>query len=128
MKKILIGIWDVIFIIAMLFCICINVYSLATRKERQEQETRFKMVLMERSYYEGQKDAIAGDVRIKFNEDSSFVWTKSPWNNGAKAIFDSELRDKIDGVVVVPPSTFKWETAFNKNDSTDNTNLFKFTK
>lgn len=35
--------------------------------------------LCEMAYFEGQKDAIEGDVRIKLGSDSIYVWTKSPW-------------------------------------------------
>jgi hypothetical protein len=41
-------------------------------------------ILCEIAYYEGQKDAINNDIRIKLlkdNKDNSFyVWIKSPWN------------------------------------------------
>ena len=42
---------------------------------------------LERAYFEGQKDAINGDVRIKLNSDSVYVWTKSPWNDGMRYSF-----------------------------------------
>lgn len=31
----------------------------------------------ERGYFEGQRDAIKGDIRIK--SDSPYTWLKSPW-------------------------------------------------
>lgn len=36
--------------------------------------------LAEMAYFEGQRDAINGDVRIKLGEDSVYHWTKSPWD------------------------------------------------
>jgi hypothetical protein len=42
---------------------------------------------VEKAYFEGQKDAINGDIRIEKNEDSVYVWTKSPWDDNCKPIF-----------------------------------------
>jgi hypothetical protein len=42
----------------------------------------------EQAYFEGQKDVLKNDVRIKYNEcDSSFFWIKSPWNKGDNPLF-----------------------------------------
>jgi len=35
----------------------------------------------EKNYFEGQRDAINGDIRIRLNNDSVYMWVKSPWNN-----------------------------------------------
>ena len=45
-------------------------------KEKQLQEA------CEEAYFEGQKDALNGDVRIKLDKDSCYYWIKSPWNSG----------------------------------------------
>lgn len=37
---------------------------------------------IEKAYFEGQKDAINGDVRIRKNNDGCWVWTKSCWDGG----------------------------------------------
>lgn len=38
---------------------------------------------IERAYFEGQRDALAGDIRIEFDEGFGvWRWTKSPWDNG----------------------------------------------
>jgi hypothetical protein len=42
---------------------------------------------LERAYFEGQKDALQGDIRIKRNNDSCWIWIKSPWNSGEEPIF-----------------------------------------
>lgn len=36
--------------------------------------------LAEVAYFEGQRDAISGDVRIKLGSDSVYYWAKSPWD------------------------------------------------
>ncbi len=38
--------------------------------------------LAEKSYFEGQKDCINGDIRIQLNSDSTYIWIKSPWDGG----------------------------------------------
>ncbi len=40
--------------------------------------------LAEQSFAEGQAFAINGDIRIRKINDSTYIWTKSPWNNGRK--------------------------------------------
>ena len=38
----------------------------------------------EYGYFEGQKDAIEGDIRIRKIEDSTYIWSKSPWDDSKK--------------------------------------------
>lgn len=47
-------------------------------------------VSMEKAYFEGQRDALEGDIRIK-KVDSCYVWTKSCWNSGKAPIFHPPL-------------------------------------
>ena len=54
-------------------------------------ETSVKAI-MEESYYEGQRDAINGDIRIiqvkdTLNNSLKWVWLKSPWDDGTPPIF-----------------------------------------
>lgn len=45
--------------------------------------------LAEQCYYEGQRDALEGDVRIEIGADSvNYKWIKSPWDNGKTPQFD----------------------------------------
>lgn len=37
--------------------------------------------LAEYGYFEGQKDAINGDIRIEMIKDSTYIWVKSPWDD-----------------------------------------------
>lgn len=48
------------------------------------EETANKIT--EKAYFDGQKDAIRGDIRIQLNKDSIYVWVKSPWNSGSRPI------------------------------------------
>lgn len=43
---------------------------------------------IEYGYFEGQKDALSKDIRVKLNEDSVWVWTKSPWNDKREPIYN----------------------------------------
>ena len=42
----------------------------------------------EAAYFEGQKDALNGEIKIKKNQDSCWIWTKSPWESGRRPIYD----------------------------------------
>lgn len=42
---------------------------------------------MEYAYFEGQRDALDGDVRIKINKDSCYEWIKTPWGSGKKYMY-----------------------------------------
>lgn len=66
MKRIL----GVLAILAILITIVMNNYT-------STESTVIKMA--ERCYFEGQRDVLKGDTRIKMNSDSTYVWVKSPW-------------------------------------------------
>lgn len=51
------------------------------------------LIQCEKAYFEGQKDAINGDIRIKFNSDSCYIWTKSPWDNGTMPTYNPTYLD-----------------------------------
>lgn len=53
------------------------------------------IISSEYSYFEGQRDALDGDVKISFPNDSTFIWTKSPWNDGKKPIFNDAMYKKL---------------------------------
>jgi len=46
---------------------------------------------MEYAYFEGQKDALGGTIRIDSIQDQAgsykYVWTKSPWDQGKQPIY-----------------------------------------
>lgn len=42
----------------------------------------------EKFYFEGQKDAINNDVKIKLNSDSVYIWVKSPWDDNETPIYN----------------------------------------
>ena len=48
----------------------------------------------EYAYFEGQRDALTNDIRIKMNQDSCWIWTKSPWNSGKQPIYDPSYKCK----------------------------------
>ena len=45
----------------------------------------------EEAYFEGQKDALNGDVRIRKNGDSCWIWTKSCWDSGTQPTFNPSI-------------------------------------
>ena len=68
-------------------------YVLVDKKEVEFKTTQ----AIERAYFEGQRDALDGDVRIKLNKDSSYYWIKSPWNSGKAPIYTPTYLDTRDG-------------------------------
>lgn len=42
---------------------------------------------LEMAYFERQRDALEGNVRIE-KRDSTWHWVKSPWDSGREPIFD----------------------------------------
>lgn len=70
-------------IFSMLFAIVLTVFVI------------FSLVYVsEKAYFEGQVDALKGDIRIKSNVDSCYYWIKSPWDNGDKPIFKPDCWEK----------------------------------
>ena len=55
-------------------------YAIVREKELQK--------VCEEAYFEGQKDALNDDVRIKLDKDSCYHWIKSPWNNKKMPIYN----------------------------------------
>jgi len=53
---------------------------------------------MEEAYFEGQRDAIEGKIRIKATPEG-YVWTESPWSNGVEPSFQPpEEKLKVSGM------------------------------
>jgi hypothetical protein len=93
-------------IVALMCSFCVGtIYTIVTHKltkaevevevvnvdeDKVEKETTENLLykIAEKAYYEGQVDALTGDIRITLNNDSIYVWNKSPWDSGKKPIFD----------------------------------------
>ena len=66
-----------IFVIAILFAV----------KGWYEYKTMLYEI-QEYSYFEGQKDALCGDIRIKEVYPDCWTWIASPWDNGQLPIWN----------------------------------------
>lgn len=44
--------------------------------------------ICEQAYFEGQKDALNCDIRIKLTSDSIYVWNKSCWDDGSSPLYN----------------------------------------
>ena len=65
---------QLLFIIAVVVvCYTLGYYTLNTIQ-------KYCNTRMEYAYFEGQKDALAGDMRIK-KVKYGYMWIKSPWDN-----------------------------------------------
>lgn len=53
----------------------------------------------ERAFFEGQRRALNGDVRIKLGSDSTYIWVKSPFDDGSSPSFKPTFLDTRYGVV-----------------------------
>ena len=60
-------------------------------KKKKAKEDPVKVMLevafrqeREKAFFWGQKNAIEGDIRIKKINDSTWIWIKSPWNDGTQ--------------------------------------------
>ena len=69
-------------------CSCGEETVTYNKKEHDEyvQKTR------EHAYFEGQRDAVNGDVRIRL-DDSVYVWKKSPWDDGKAPLYSPDVED-----------------------------------
>lgn len=72
-----------VFLIIVGICFLSIFYIDATNTEKLKVTE-----LLENCYFEGQKDALNGNIRIKQTKDGCWVWTKSCWDNGTKPIFN----------------------------------------
>jgi hypothetical protein len=59
----------------------------------KEQVSKLVEGVCEEAYFQGQKDAINGDIRIKLNKDSCYIWVKSCWNSGKKPSWNPTYLD-----------------------------------
>ena len=58
----------------------------------KDLETQIQIVA-EQAYFEGQKDALNGDIRIKMSTDSIYIWTKSCWDEKTDPIYQPTYLD-----------------------------------
>jgi hypothetical protein len=52
-------------------------------------------IIQEYAYFEGQREALSGDVRIS-NDGEKWHWKKSCWDSGMKPIFDPAISTNVD--------------------------------
>jgi len=75
----------IIFLVCM-FIVC----NITCKSEEDNHLTSIKGMVqssLEKAYFEGQKDVLSGDVRIKRVGDK-WTWIKSPWEGGRPPIYD----------------------------------------
>lgn len=56
-------------------------------------------LLCEYGYFEGQKDAISGDIRVVKSDSGKFQWSKSPWDEDTSKDFASKVYDPNKSIV-----------------------------
>ena len=82
MKKLL-------FITGVLACAALvsSFFISKNNKSSEEKISTAITIFLEQAYFEGQKDALEGDVRIKQTEEG-WEWIKSPWDEGQSPLYD----------------------------------------
>ena len=82
MKKLL-------FITGVLACVGLvsSFFISKSSKDSTEEILTAITIFLEQAYFEGQKDALEGDIRIKQTEEG-WMWIKSPWDEGQAPIYD----------------------------------------
>lgn len=78
--------------LAAVGCLCL--FSVGCDRSKEIKTAAQKG--MERAYFEGQRDAIEGDVRINRDETNKcYRWSKSPWDDRTAPLTDvSGIPDK----------------------------------
>ncbi len=75
----------------MLVLMTVLLFSCSAKQEDKEDNFQNLEVelrsIIEQSYFEGQKDALENDIRIK-KEGGKWIWIKSPWDDGLEPVFD----------------------------------------
>lgn len=72
--------------------ICSLGLYLSYKSDLNQKIETIKLIYMytEKGYFEGQKDAIEGDIRIRKN-GNIYEWTKSPWDDGSKPMYKGNI-------------------------------------
>jgi hypothetical protein len=70
-----------VLLVAVIFCGC----------DYNVVDTDKVTTALEQAYFEGQRDALEGDIRIRKNNDSCWIWTKSCWENGKQPTFNPSI-------------------------------------
>ena len=92
MKMIYKFIFIICFALSILYIYC-NFPSVSYSVVKEKKITTEIQKLIEYAYFEGQKDAIDGKIRIERNSDTSWIWIESPWDSGKEPIL-TNLIDK----------------------------------
>lgn len=71
--------------IILILLLCISIYLLIDTLYDMHIED--VTMYCEYGYFEGQKDALENDIRIKKNGDK-WEWSKSCWNSGKKTLYN----------------------------------------
>ena len=84
-----------VILIGIIF-VSVGVGSLISLKLSSDEKnldvlTNVVTIELERAYFEGQKDAIEGDIRIELTDSGNYIWTSSPWDSGEEPIFHPPL-------------------------------------
>lgn len=76
--------------VTIVFAITVGITELVRQLERtdmrQDLESAMFMIV-EKAYFDGQRDYMEGDIRITVDADSNVVWSKPIWNDGRDCLY-----------------------------------------
>lgn len=82
---------------ALLVIGTVYVYDMSTTQDQEINQDKVTLMLslIEAAYFEGQKDAINGDIRIQHDGNCNYSWKSSPWDSGMETTFDPGANPNI---------------------------------
>ncbi|MBD3262172.1 MAG: hypothetical protein GF334_10990 [Candidatus Altiarchaeales archaeon] len=98
-----IGLSILLMVAAICLCyLCLSYWrgQLLVGGDFEEVLSKTLSVGVERAYFEGQKDALQGDIRID-STDSGWAWTESPWDSKKEPLWhpDKPFMALLDSLV-----------------------------
>lgn len=71
-------VWILLILFSFLAIMIFSCYRLSVLEQTKS---------LEKAYFEGQKDALEGDIRIARDSTSKWVWVRSPWDDEKNPIY-----------------------------------------
>lgn len=90
---------QIIFATVIAFVLMLIVFLITIPAKPHNTVVIYKYITLSKewAYFEGQKEALTGDVRIKFNKSTGkYEWIKSCWDNGTPPIFNPAMSENLN--------------------------------
>jgi hypothetical protein len=81
----------IVLVISVLVAILL-IYILNIADKYKNDKGVIAQYVMEYGYFEGQKDALNGEIHITKISDSCWLWTDSPWTDKRETVYNPPCR------------------------------------